>query len=154
MARPYRTWSSRTYAVSPRAGGCLLVCIGILILAVGAVLEWNAVQFLPGTVSATGTIIACDTAPPNAPVTQQGGGCAPTVSFQTQTGQQLTFKGSDRSTSYSVGETVAVVYHPNDPQDARLAPGGAWLFFVVFGSLFLLLGLFIYVRQLLSKARE
>ncbi len=153
MARPYRTWGSRTYTLSPRAGGCLFACVGILIIAVGAVLEWNTLQFLPGTVSATGTIIACETAPPNAPVTQEGG-CAPTVSFQTQAGQPITLKESERSTSYPVGETVTVVYHPNNPQDARLAPGMTWLVFVVIGSLFLLLGLFFYVRQLLSKAGE
>jgi len=136
---PLRTWGSTMHTVGPR----LLVGVGIFGLALGGILAWNTLGFLPGTVSTTGTIIAC-------PVTQDNS-CAPTVSFWTQAGQHLTFRGSEPST-YVEGETVPVVYHPTTPQDARIE-SISWLGWVVIGSLSLLLGLYFYVRRWIRKAR-
>src|SRR5258708_7887254 len=108
------------------------------------ILAWNTLGFLPGTVSTTGTIIAC-------PVTQDSSSI-PTVSFQTQAGQHLTFRGSEPLTGCIEGETVPVVYHPTTPQDARIE-SISWLGWIVIGSLSLLLGLYFYVRQWIRKAR-
>ncbi len=137
---PPRTWGSTISAVGPR----LLVGVGIFGLALGGILAWNTLGFLPGTVSTTGTIIACS-------ITQDSSSI-PTVSFQTQAGQHLTFRGSEPLTGCLEGETVPVVYHPTTPQDARIE-SISWLGWVVIGSLPLLLGLYFYVRRWIRKAR-
>lgn len=68
---------------------------------------------LSGTVSAQGTILSC---------TYPGRSCQPTVSFQTLSGQQITFRSSTESTAFAPGKYVTVRYHPTDPQDAQVDP--------------------------------
>jgi hypothetical protein len=123
----------------------------MIIVATGVFLEWDTLRFLPGTVSTTGTIISCEMVPNPKNRTDP---CYPTVSFQTQAGQQIRFKSSVGSSSYVEGEAVTVKYHPNNPQDARLDPGIIWLFIIAFGGLFVLGGLFTYLRGRISRARE
>jgi hypothetical protein len=142
---------SKTYRMGPRAGGCLAVVIGLIILAVGALVEWNMLSFLPGTVSTTGTILSCDMAsnPDNG-----GTDCFPTVQFQTQAGQSITFKSSAGSEGYYVGAGVTVLYHPNHPQDARLDVGMVWIWVYVLGLLIVLIGVVTFIRGLLDKSKK
>jgi hypothetical protein len=137
--------------IGPRAGGCLLVVIGLIIVAVGALVEWNTLSFLPGTVSTTGTILSCDmiSNPSNG-----GVDCAPVVQFQTQTGQSITFKSSVGSSGYFVGDGVTVLYHPNHPQDARLDIGMAWIWVYIFGLGFVLFGVVMFLRGLIDRSKK
>ena len=150
--KPVYTWGqTKTYTLSSRTSGCLLTCIGMIILAIGVFLYWNTLTFLPGTVSTTGTITSCEMVSDSI---SHGSDCEPTISFQTQAGQHITFKSPVGSGSYVEGEEVTVLYHPNNPQDARLNPGIMWLVLVAFGLLFVLGGLFTYLRGVMRKSRE
>ena len=155
MAKLTRTWgSTKTHTLSPLAGRCVIVFTGLIIIAIGVLIEWDTLRFLPGTVSTMGIIAYCDKVENPA---YHGTNCYPTVSFQTQTGQNVTFESPVGSNGYFEGyyegETVTVKYHPNNPQDARLDPGIAWLFFISVGSLFVLSDLFSCLRGLISKIR-
>lgn len=128
----------------------MIIFIGLIIIAIGVFIEWDTLRFLPGTVSTMGIISYCY---------KTGNSlyretyCYPTVSFQTLAGQEVTFESGVGSSEYYEGKTVTVKYHPNNPQDARLDPGLAWLFCISVGSLFVLSDLFSCLRGLISKIR-
>jgi Protein of unknown function (DUF3592) len=134
-------------------GGCIAALVGIIALAIGFFLLLDTLRFLPGTVSANGTIVSCKMVRDSSGSTS----CEPTVSFATQAGQPLTFSSSFGSSSYSEGETVTVRYHPTNPQDARI---DSWvtritpLFIGGIGLLFFLVGLSMILRGIIRRARE
>lgn len=143
--------SKTNFVIGPRAGGCFLVVIGLIVVAVGVLVEWNYLSFLPGTVSTTGTILSCDMASnPN----NGGTDCFPTVQFQAQTGQSITFKSSVGSNGYYVGGGVTVLYHPNHPQDARLGVGMVWIWVYILGLAFVLFGLVMFIRGLVDRSKK
>jgi hypothetical protein len=79
------------------------------------------VNFLPGTVTAQGTIIHCSSYDDNHT-------CHPTIQFQTESGQSITIGSSESSSSFYEGKTVQVRYHPKTPQDGRMfSLMGTWL---------------------------
>ena len=49
---------------------------------------------------------------------------------------------------------MTVMYHPNEPQDARLDGGLLWLFFVAFGALFILVGLGMYLYGWINRGKN
>lgn len=142
--------STKTYTLSPLAGGCLLAFLGMIFVAIGVFPEWDTLRFLPDTISTKGTIVTCERV---ANLKNRTNACYPTVKFQTQEGRYITFNSSIGSDSYVEGETVTVRYHANNPQDARLDPGFIWLSFILFGGLFILGGLLTYLRSQFGKAR-
>lgn len=151
MANIIRTWGSpKTYTLSPLAGGCLIAFVGLIFIATGACIQWDTLRFLPGTVSTTGTIAYCDMVENPS---SHGTDCYPRVSFQTQAGQQIIFESNVGSNGYYEGEGVTVKYHPNNPQDARLDPGISWMFFISFGSFFVLCSLFSCLQGLINRIR-
>jgi hypothetical protein len=146
--RGIKTYTLGTYKLGPRAGGTLLIFTGLLFVIIGISIEWNTLMFLPGSVSTTGIIVACEIVDPT-----DGNDCQPTFQFQTQAGRSITIKSINGSTTYFEGQAVRVEYHPGNPQDARIDPGMFWLIFVALGSLFILLGLGMYVRGFLSSKK-
>lgn len=77
----------------------------------------------------------------------------PVVEFNDQQGRQIKFI-SNVSTSpsvYSTGETVAVRYNPEHPEDARINDAlHNWMFLSIFsfvGTIFLFLGLSLIIKQ-------
>jgi hypothetical protein len=136
---------------NPFAIGWLLVLVGIVPMAIGVFIQWNTLTFLPGTVSTTGTVIRCDT---ETTINSQGQHTYlfPVVSFQTQSGQHITFEASESDGSCFEGNTATVRYHPNDPQDARLN-SNIWLGFAGFGLGFILLSLFNFLRGIIRKVK-
>jgi hypothetical protein len=137
-----------------RVVGPMMICTGLIFVIVGLLVEWNTLVFLQGSISTTGMIVSCEMStsstgtPGSASSTEE---CQPTFRFQTRAGRSVTVKDTSTSSDWSVGEAVTVNYHPNDPQDAIINPGTLWLFFVVFGSVFILVGLIIYLRWWLSR---
>lgn len=139
--------------------GWLFTLSSLIWLAVGGLFTLDTMRFLPGTLSANGTIIHCDYSivvqhvNSNVHVNNNNGQsytCDPTVSFATQSGQRVTITTSSSSSTYHAGDAVSVRYHPNDPQDARIDD-----FFTMWGGLliggfgfliFLFVGLFALIR--------
>lgn len=142
-----------TYTItSPFAKGWLLLLFAIIFGSVGLGMQWNTVIFLPGSLSATGTIIHCDmktTLSQGHPGTEP----VPVVSFQTQTGQHMVFEASESDSSCFEGDTRNVRYHPNDPQGARL-DSNTWLVFVGISSAFGLWSLFCFMQGIIRKMRR
>lgn len=101
---------------APGCAGCLVPLAGLFFLAAGIFFGRDTLLFLPGTVTAQGTIIACsyDETDP------QSSACSPTVRFLTQSGQTLTIHSPFGSSSFSSGQSVQIRYHPNTPQDGRI----------------------------------
>jgi len=125
--------------------GCL---IGILIFLIATF------SFLPGTLTANGTIIHCKTELVSTQYDQWVATCQPTVRFRTVSGQQITFSSPGYGSSdYEVGNVLPVRYHPTTPQDARLVDLFSMWFpplLLVGGSLICLifcLGLFKNARK-------
>lgn len=138
---------------NPLVGGCLgpvFLVVGLIFALVGLFLGLDALRFLPGTVSTSGTIVHCNE------VTDSEGStsCQPTVRFQTQTGQTITFISSFGS-DYKQGDAVTVAYHSVNPHDARISDfGSTWALPIVFGGLGLLglvSGLFFLARLILPR---
>lgn len=126
---------SRQRKIGPGAvAGRVLAILGTAFVVVGALLGGYLLLSLSGTVSAQGTVISC--------ALLSRGSCQPTVSFQTQSGQQITIHSSISSSSFAPGGTVPVRYHPDNPQHADVDPGLLFgLLSAIFGGLGLLLGL-------------
>lgn len=150
--RNYYQPGRRRYG-NPLVSACLglvFLVVGLIFASVGISLGLDALRFLPGTVSTSGTIVHC-----NEVTDSQGStSCQPTVQFQTQTGQTITFISSVGS-DYKQGDAVTVAYHPANPYDARISDfGSIWALPIVFGSLGLLglvSGLFFLVRIILPR---
>lgn len=137
---------SRRRRTNPIATGCLFAFVGTIFAVIGIFMLMDSARFLPGTVSANGTIVACS-------FTKNT--CKPTVSFMTQAGQQITFQSSFSSSSFHEGDVVPVKYHLNTPQDGRIDDWMTQLFpfaFAGLGSFFVLLGLFIFLRGLIRRS--
>jgi hypothetical protein len=146
-----KTYTLGKYKLGPRIGGPMLICFGLIFVIAGILIEWNTLVFLQESVSTTGMIVSCEmtTSTTNSNGSQDE--CQPTFQFQTRTGRSVSVKDMSASSNWFVGEAVMVDYHPNDPQDAIIDPGTLWLFFAVFGSVFILVGLIIYLRWWLSR---
>jgi hypothetical protein len=114
-----------------------------IVLVLGSVvfLTWDTLSFLPGTVSAQGTVLPCERH-------VRRGSCHPSVSFQTPSGERRVFRPS--SGSWRTGDHVTVLYHPNNPSDARVA--WDWLQALVQGlAAYLIVGGLLLVSYILLK---
>jgi hypothetical protein len=139
---------------NPITIGWILLFFGLIFGVIGIVFQWNTLAFLPGTVSTTGTIIQCKSETTTNSQGNQINNNFPVVSFQAQSGQQITFKASESDSSCFEGGTVKVIYHPDNPHDARLNAFNAWLVFIGFGFVFILLGLINFLRGIIRKVRR
>jgi hypothetical protein len=110
---------------APGCFGCLVPLAGLLFLTIGIYLTVGTLQFLPGTLTAQGTIIHCSYDDPSGGVTNT---CGPTVRFTTASGQSITINASFGSSSFHEGQTVQIRYHKNTPYDGRIdSPMATWL---------------------------
>lgn len=131
----------------------IFLAVGLLCLAIAAVGTWSTKNFLDESLVAEGTVIALD------PSSSDGDTLfRPIVSFVTEDGSPVEFTSSLGSSrpSHRVGDTVAVLYRPDDPTDAEIR--GFWrLWFgpVVLGglgSLFCAIG--VVVLFVLGRVRS
>jgi hypothetical protein len=104
--RPERSWST-----------VLRVLIGLILISWGLFCIWDTVSFLPGAVSAQGTVLSCHDRHSRG----SRWSCSPRVSFQTASGERREFTGSRGE--WHKGEQETVWYHLKNPSDARL---GTW----------------------------
>ncbi|GCE21671.1 hypothetical protein KDK_54710 [Dictyobacter kobayashii] len=129
---------------NPLLAGLILFFIGFIFVIVAAVFLFINQAFLAGAVSTTGRIVACTYSVDSGPaaISLANSTCQPTVTFTTQSGQEITFTSSFSSSSYNKGDNVQVSYHPNHPADARISDFIAlWLFPLIFGGVGALLWL-------------
>jgi len=103
--------------------------IGLIFLFFGIFLVKDTLQFMPGTVTAQGTITHCSYNDNTSHTSDApSSSCSPTVSFITKSGQPITINSSYGSSSFYEGQQVQVRYHPNTPQDGRIDTFiGNWL---------------------------
>ncbi len=133
----------RGVRVNTGYSGCIGSLFGLFFLVIGLSLIKDTVAFLPGTITAQGTIIHCSY--------DDDHNCHPTIRFQTQTGQSITIGSSESASTYYEGKSVEVRYHPETPQDGRmLSLWGTWLLPLVCAGMGLLVFL-ILPLTLLSK---
>lgn len=129
--------------------GWLFASVSLIWLIIGGLFTVENIMFLPGSLSANGTIISCQF---------DKSVCSPTISFVTQYGQKVTFMPSSSSSSYREGDTLSVRYHPHSPQDAHIDDWLTNWMPPLLGSggflIFLFVGLFTLRRGRMLQARE
>ena len=111
----------------------LFAGIGVLLLAVAAVTAFFTFRFVAGSERADGTVVDLRESYDSEDDTTS---YYPVVRFETADGSRRIRFESDVSTSGDVGDTVEVLYDPDDPQDAKL--GGffnLWGLSLIFGAL-------------------
>jgi hypothetical protein len=141
--RNFTAPASRGVRVNTGCSGCIGSLVGLLFLVIGIYLIKDTVEFLPGAITAQGTIIHCSY--------DEDHNCHPTVKFQTATGQSITIGSSESASSYYEGKTVEVRYHPETPQDGRMfSLLGTWLLPLICAGMGLLVFL-ILPLTLLSR---
>jgi hypothetical protein len=95
----------------------VLMVAAVACVGAGGWLRWNMTQWLEGTLTTTGTVVAM-----NETRAVSAAGFAPQVSFSVPgTQQSVSFVGAPASVQHwKVGDTVTVLYHPNNPSDAGI----------------------------------
>jgi len=111
--------------------GKIFIPIGIILLAVAIASYINTHSFLSSGGKAEGTVIRLEKVGGR-------GGYRPVVVFSTASGRRVEFASSVSTTppSYTRGESVTVVYDPEDPATARIGS---------FFQIWWLTGLFIFL---------
>jgi hypothetical protein len=110
----------------------LFAGIGVLLLAVAAVTAFLTFRFVAGSERADGTVVDLRESYDSEDDTTS---YYPVVRFETTEGRPVRFE-SDVSTSDDVGDTVDVLYDPDDPNDAKLAGFfNLWFLSLIFGAL-------------------
>lgn len=126
----------------------VFLLVGMLCLAIGAVNAWSTKNFLDEAITTEGTVIALDRSLSN----DDGDTLVrPVVAFTSEDGSPVEFTSSLGSSrpSQREGDTVTVLYRPDDPTDAEIR--GFWtLWFgpVVLsglGSVFCAIGVLVLV---------
>jgi len=119
----------------PRVLSCIFLGIGVLML-IGALLLWNSTRrFIANADTAQGKVIEL------IEVRDEDDGSItykPVVTFEAPTGKSITFTASfsSKPAPYDVGESVEVLYAPDDPHDARIRGfGSLWLGPTILGGL-------------------
>src|SRR3974390_1194455 len=112
----------------------VFLTIGLLTLGIGSWIAAGTLRLQRNGVAAEGHVIRLDRG--------SKGARFPVVEFQTQSGESVTFKSRSGSSppSFRVGESVPVLYNPNDPQHASINTswqlwGGAFIA-VILGVVF------------------
>jgi Protein of unknown function (DUF3592) len=93
--------------------------VGVVLLVVTAVLVVLTVRFVAEAERADGTVVALDRVEDE----DDADLYYPVVKFTTADGRTIEFRSSSGSSppSHSEGDSVEVLYDPDDPQDARLS---------------------------------
>ena len=97
--------------------GYIFVAIGVVLLIIGGLVTWHTVEFKSKAESAEGTVIEMQPRHSDGSTTY-----APVVEFETAGGELVTYHSSSSSSppAYDVGESVEVLYDPNDPSEAKI----------------------------------
>ncbi|QDP97003.1 DUF3592 domain-containing protein [Microlunatus elymi] len=145
--------------------GCLL---GVVFLAVGVFLGVSSISFRSSAVHATGTVVevreslSCSDRPSRRGTGGGNSGCqrvyTPVVRFTTATGRQITFTPDYANSSRpTVGASIGVLYHPDDPRHARVDSfSDLWLLPIIFTGIGLLFGALgaVFASRLVVGARR
>lgn len=122
-----------------------IIAVFILIFfVIGFFSVWRDVKFLiADSASTNGKVISCQ-------IERDPKGrtyCEATISFDTQSGQYITFKAPAGNSNE--GDMIAVLYHPNHPEDARIdtVQGDLAWAGINLGLLLMDLCLFWYLRR-------
>ncbi|MDW8212557.1 MAG: DUF3592 domain-containing protein [Roseiflexaceae bacterium] len=104
-----------------------LLAAGLMSLLAAGYLFFQSRPFQQG-VECRGTVIDLSTRPGE----DDSEGQAPIVRFIAQNGQEFTFTGAVYSypPAYKIGQTVTVVYPPNQPEQARIRSEGRLLLII------------------------
>ena len=101
-----------------RLGVFAMPLIGLGLLALAVFVSWNTITWLKRTVEAQGTVTQM------LHVTDKDGDLTykPVVRFSTAEGKTIEFKSSFSTSppAYRVGQSVAVVYLPDEPEKAQI----------------------------------
>jgi hypothetical protein len=110
----------------------LFAGIGLLLLAVAAVTAFFTFRFVADSERADGTVVDLVE---SYDAENNRTSYYPVVHFETGEGRPVQFE-SDVTTSDDVGDTVEVLYDPDDPNDAKLAGFfNLWGLSLIFGAL-------------------
>lgn len=130
----------------------LFMCAGACTVGVGIYIYSNSLAFLDHAKSATGTVVEIAISSSNRPGKKEKVTQRPIIEFQLESGDKARFKSElgTKSSSYSVGDTVPVLYDPAEPSEARidsfLTKYGLETLLSSLGTIFLAIGLIAFLR--------
>lgn len=134
--------------------GAIFAAIGIGILGLAFYLYSTQESFIAKGIKVPGTVID------NIVGGEDNDVYFPLVEYKSRDGEQRRFTASTGSTPpmHNVGETVEVIYNPDEPDDAQInSPFDLWFgagLCAFLGAVFTLVGVGITVSGLRSKAME
>lgn len=135
---------------------CLMLCICGAVFAIIAIREWRSTgRILRMGKQTRGVVVEMARRPRKVGETGTPNSFAPVVLFLNENGQQQKYYSQLYTAvqSYEIGQQVDIWYLPEEPQEATLNGGDAWvlpLVFGIFGSVMCLIGyswLFSIIRQ-------
>lgn len=113
----------------------LFIIIGLTLIIGNLAFGYQTLQFIKNASSAKGKVTELNS-----------GQFHPQVAFTTQDGKQIQYPQNGLIKGYSVGEEVAVLYEPQNPQNACVdtfgALWGGYIFFFILGIVFIVIGTF------------
>ncbi|MBK5971170.1 MULTISPECIES: DUF3592 domain-containing protein [Thiorhodovibrio] len=138
----------------------LFALIGLVLLAIAAFAYDRTTGFIDTALSTTGTVVELTRSSQSGSSSGGGSTYRPVVRFQDRQGTTIEFVASVGSNppSHRPGETVEVLYPPDDPHKATLRSVlQLWFTEILLGglgSLFLLIGLGFSLPLVLSRRRR
>lgn len=115
---------------------CIAFCLGGTLIAVIALREWQSTgRILKTGKLAQGMVVELARRPRKIGETTTPNSFAPAVQFNTEMGEQRKYYSTlyTAMPSYQVGQLVDIWYLPDDPNQATLKGGDAWILPLVFG---------------------
>jgi len=144
--------------------GLIFTVVGLIFFSIGSVLLYKDIKFNQSAQQTTGIVVdlmqkTCsrDNKTNNSYSNRRWYECwAPHVSFTTNKSQQYRFTDSkyQAPAAYQRGESVMVLYQPDNPQKAKVKNAGAYMmpgFFARFGALFLIIGVAFLIHSLFNR---
>lgn len=133
----------------------LFSAVGLALLLGALVSYQHSSDFLDSALSTQGTVVGMEKS--------RGADSTsyfPIIEYVTNEGQKLQFRSSTGSSrpAYSIGETVEVLYSPQQTEDARLnsyfSLWGAALILAILGAVFLFVGVIIMLVGVLKNRKK
>lgn len=115
---------------------CLILCLGGTLFAVIALREWQSTgRILKTGKQAQGLVVEMARRPRKVGESATPNSFAPVVQFTTAAGEQRKYYSTLYTSmqTYQVGQMVDIWYLPDDPAQATLKGGDAWILPLVFG---------------------
>jgi len=138
---------------------CLAFCFGGTLFAAIALREWQSTgRILRAGRQAQGVVVELARRPRKVGEQSSPNAFAPVVQFSTDKGEQRKYYSQlyTANPGYQIGQVVDIWYLPDEPNEATLSGGDAWVLPIAFGAFGSAMGLigYAWLFNILLKKRR